>query len=94
MTVRKRLIIAIIIILLLFFCLSAFSYSYDTKRAESGKTPVFILHKDALNDGGTTVYYGFGYQIVAWHQIKGDGYYTGTESHWLFGFRSDFHSAN
>lgn len=74
-----------IILLVLNVCFVLFG-AVDMERFQSGKKPLFIIKEDHLNDGGTTVYYGIGYQLISWRQISDDnpGDFVGKECHILF----------
>lgn len=51
------------------FVLSITTYMIDSNLVEDNKKPIFIFHTTCLNDGGTQIYYGFGYQIINWNII-------------------------
>ena len=65
---------------------------FDYNRFKEGKLPLFAVKKDVINDGGTTAYYGIGYQIVNWKimdsEMKGEEVFTrylvGSEFHTLY----------
>lgn len=46
-----------------------------------------IFHTDSINDGGTKVYYGLGYQIIVWNQLSDDGneILSKIEAHFIIG---------
>lgn len=76
-----------IVLLLLFLCFVLFG-AIDIERFQDGKKPIFIIHQDNIDDGGTTIYYGIGYQLISWRQM-GDaeddpGDFVGKECHILF----------
>lgn len=77
-----------IIFLVIILCFILFG-AVDIERFQDGKKPFFIIKRSFLNDGGTTVYYGIGYQLISWRQmgknsegISGD--FIGKECHVLF----------
>lgn len=86
---KKRVIVAVIIITVCFI-ISLGTYFVDSKRIVNDKIPIFILHTDHLDDGGTTVYYGFGYQLIHWKRLTEitNQYLTGIETHYLFGWNN------
>ena len=63
-------------------------YSYIKKD----KNPVCSIPLTFIKDGGSVVYYGFGYQVIYWYfavELENDnkkvnGYMTGYEIHHLF----------
>ena len=60
----------------------------DYNRFFAGKEPLFIVKCDVLNDGGTKIYYGIGYQLIDWKKIdstdiKKINYLVGKEYHFL-----------
>lgn len=87
----KRIALIAGIVLLALAVLSVTFYQVDKARVEADKKPVFALIHSACNDGGTTFYYGLGYQIVHWNRIAEQdemrGYLVGKEYHYLVGFR-------
>lgn len=77
-----------IVCLILILCFVLFG-AIDMERFQDGKKPVFIIRQDNVEDGGTTVYYGVGYQLISWRMmgenregIPGDS--VGKECHILF----------
>ena len=89
----KRLIISIIVILSVLFAASLLFFQWDIARVNAGEKPLFIIHTDSLNDGGTNFYYGLGYQIIKWNRFSNDGntIFVGTECHYIFGMIDPFH---
>jgi len=84
---KNKFIIVILIIFIVAF-ISILTYIIDSQRLENHQTPIFILHTDNLNDGGTTVYYGIGYQLINWKRINPDNVNTvlvGIEKHFIIG---------
>lgn len=58
----------------------------DYNRFMDDKTPIFIVKKDGLENGGTIIYYGIGYQLINWKLLDEDSveyYYAGKEVHFL-----------
>lgn len=85
---EKKIKWGCIILLLLILCFVLFG-AIDMERFQSGKKPLFIIREDNIEDGGTTVYYGIGYQLISWRKmgensegIPGDS--VGKECHVLF----------
>lgn len=80
----------LIIILAIMFVMAMFSictYHYDKTMATNGNEPKFVIHTVTINDGGSKVYYGLGYQIIMWNQLTSDDSQIklkGTETHFLF----------
>ena len=91
--IKKTLAVLIIIIFIL-FTISFVTYLIDSYRIDNNYKPIFIVHKDQLNDGGTTVYYGIGYQLITWKMLNPDMkssmsgmyYLVGIEKHYIGGF--------
>lgn len=82
---KRIIVISAIIVLLLIIS----SCVIDYKRFESNQKPLFCIKTDHLNDGGTTVYYGLGYQLIEWKVVKESEegviiYYHGKEKNLLF----------
>lgn len=92
---NKRLIIFLVIGLviagILLLCIriySDWSYNDDLKSLSNNNVPHHFFCKDAVNDGGTQIYYGVGYTVIVWHRIddsydekKGTRYICGWEVH-------------
>lgn len=54
------------------------TYTIDHQRIRENHTPFFVYYKSDINDGGTIVFFGFGYHIVKWHRlIENSDYETG-----------------
>lgn len=68
MKLKKIFVFVFLVFFLLLICFTIFA-AIDIVRFQDGKEPVFIVKKDHLNDGGTTVYYGIGYQLIDWKKI-------------------------
>ena len=80
---------ALMITVAVVFAISIFSigtYHYDKAMAADGKEPEFVIHMAVINDGGSKVYYGLGYQIIMWNQLTSDSQtkLKDTETHFLF----------
>ncbi len=70
MTHRKKNILIIIIGLISLLTLThCFTYKYDKSRIAEYSNPKFCIITGYLDDGGTTFYSGFGYQIIKWSTI-------------------------
>jgi len=67
-----NVLLILIIIFSMLICVSLVTYNIDKQRALNGETPKFIISKNGMNDGGTVMYYGFGYQIITWKQFPGN----------------------
>lgn len=89
----KRIKKGIFALVIVAFCL-VISFSVfgviDCIRFQKDESPIFIIKKDVMNDGGTTIYYGVGYQLIDWKIIDGDEtatlkYKVGKEIH-IFNF--------
>lgn len=68
MKLKKSMVFIISVTVLLLICFVLFG-AVDIIRFRIGKAPVFIIKEEHLNDGGTTVYYGVGYQLIDWKKI-------------------------
>ena len=79
---KKRLLLAVLGVLLLLICFTIFGI-IDIKRFQDGKEPVFIVEKIIEKDGGTTLYYGIGYQLISWNRLDEKGHFVGKEYHIL-----------
>jgi len=69
---NKKKIIKILIILLLVFSIHELSFLLDKNTIGKGKPPLFALSLIKYKDGGSVVYYGFGYQVLRWHRAQLD----------------------
>lgn len=81
-----KLVIAIIVALLI---ISGVMILVDCSAIKSEKAPIFARMSDALNDGGTVIYTGFGYKIIDFHMLNG---YDETKVGTLFTKPEDFKS--
>ena len=95
--IAKKIIIVSLISVIIFsilICVSLVTYNIDKRRVFNDETPKFIISKNGMNDGGTGIYYGLGYQIIKWKCMHGNYgenfdddegyYYVGIECHYLF----------
>ena len=66
--------------------ISSVTYYINIKRIAVNMLPIFTIKTENLNDGGTIIYYGIGYQIIFWKKLSDEPYYyyTGVEYHYLF----------
>ncbi len=64
----KKLFLIIVALILVIVLLG----SIDTYRFSNGKNPIFALYKTSYTDGGTTFYYGPGYQLIDWYILGYD----------------------
>ena len=101
---KKKNIIIITIIILSIITLHLLTYLIDINQILKNKRPIFVIPMIYFKDGGTTIYSGFGYQVIYWHYLDTitkdgkeiNGYKTGYEIHHLFKlkyipfFTSDF----
>lgn len=83
----------ILIYLIILFCLAItfhqVTYTLDKNAINNGDKPKFIIKSVSYKDGGTTIYYGLGYQIISWHKLEDreennldkQGFLVGTEVH-------------
>lgn len=88
MMLKKSLVFIISVAILLLICFILFGV-VDIVRFRTGKEPVFIVKEEHLNDGGTTVYYGIGYQLIDWKKMDSTviteiQYRVGRECHIFF----------
>lgn len=64
----KKTILTIVAIILL----ATVFGTIDSSRFFANKEPIFILNKTSYSEGGTTFYYGLGYQFIDWHILSYD----------------------
>lgn len=56
----------------IFFLLAiSFTFILDYKRALKDSPPKFAIRINLYKDGGTSVYYGFGYKVIDYNQLGG-----------------------
>ena len=91
---KLKIVIILSIIIFLLFIVSISTYLIDSHRIENNQPPIFILHTNRYDDGGTISYFGFGYQLIKWKRSaseddysKGIEFLVGIEKHYLFGIR-------
>lgn len=85
----KNILMVLGILLCLIIVVHQFTYTIDKNAINNGYNPKFIIKYDTCKDGGTTVYYGLGYQIISWHaayaknenNLEKHGYLIGVEIH-------------
>ncbi|GMQ63567.1 hypothetical protein [Vallitalea maricola] len=78
----KKVILVLIIILI-----PVFTYSIDSKLVLQDKKPIFVVKTGMYKDGGTTEYWGLGYQVIKWNMLTIDGYKFGYEIFHVPNFR-------
>lgn len=85
MVKKKKLFIPIIAVLIL-SVYSVTTFFIDSLLVDSGKKAPFAI-PNYIEDGGTVIYYGLGYQIISWKRLSYSPGYTwqGVEKHYLFG---------
>ena len=89
---RNKKVLFISIILLFIIVFHLLTFLIDSYKISKNKRPIFALPSVYIKDGGTTIYFGFGYQVIYWHFLtsieennkKIYGYKTGYEIHHLF----------
>lgn len=65
----KKIVAYIVITMLTLMVLFTILGRIDIYRFTNDREPLFIIKKEYVNDGGTTVYYGVGYQLISWKVI-------------------------
>ena len=88
----KRKILIIPMVLFLLITTHLITYKTDQYRISKNKNPLFSVPTVYIKDGGTTIYFGFGYQVIYWHFLSTEtidkkeikGHETGYEIHNLF----------
>ena len=48
---------------------SVLTYNINVYRLNKGEAPVFVYRTNSVNDGGTEIYRGLGYHVIAWHSL-------------------------
>ena len=66
----KGFILTLITVVLLVIAIHISTYAIDKRLIALDKSPKFCLKTGGLKDGGTTFYYGVGYQIIKWNMIS------------------------
>jgi hypothetical protein len=90
--IKKNKLKILCTIFMIVILIHIFTFFIDYKKISNNTNPIFSIPLTYFKDGGTTVYYGFGYQVIYWHYLtelnengnKILGYYTGYEIHHLF----------
>jgi len=59
-----------LISIILIVILSQVTYYIDKKLIINNSNPIFVVHVDTADDGGSTQYLGLGYEIIHWNVIK------------------------
>lgn len=85
----KKVLIGFGILLCLIIIVHRITYTIDKNAINNNCKPKFASEKEVYKDGGTTVYYGFGYQIIYWNKmdvkkennLKKYGVMVGVETH-------------
>ena len=86
-----RILISILIYACLALGITFALYSVDCVRVDNQQKPLFCIVLIGVDDGGTKVYRGFGYQIIVWRRLTSPGMYLyGVERHFLFGIVDPF----
>lgn len=78
-----------LIIVLFILLLSLIFFIVDYSRASEGKSPVFCIFTDEVNDGGTRIYLGLGYKVIDFNTLSG---FTDIKIGSYFMDYEDFHS--
>lgn len=67
----KGFLKTIIGIIFIIFFLSVITYLIDSSRTTANKKPLFAIKLEDLKDGGTKIYYGIGYKVIAYNKLNG-----------------------
>jgi len=59
------------IIFLMLVILGIIFYTVDKNRAREGQKPIFCIRTSIYKDGGTKIYYGLGYKVIAFNKLEG-----------------------
>ena len=73
---QKIVLLSIIVAIILLSCIF---FIIDNARVHNNELPIFCITGESYLDGGTTVYYGIGYKVIAFHAIidsKKQSYFT------------------
>lgn len=59
-------------IIVIFLCCMHFAiFAFDSRLVSEAKQPLFvIIAPPFIKDGGSAIYYGFGYQVIRWHKVE------------------------
>ncbi len=90
----KIIYLPIIIISFIVF-IHLITYLIDLNRIQKNKPPLLSIPIIYVKDGGTVIYFGFGYQVIYWHfsisknedNTEIMGYNVGYEIHNLFNLK-------
>ncbi|GFP76095.1 hypothetical protein [Clostridium fungisolvens] len=85
----KKIFIFILCFICFLLSIHEITFLIDQSEIKNGNNPVFIFKKEVYKDGGTTIYYGLGYQIISWNTVSSenidgvekDGTLKGIETH-------------
>jgi len=58
----------IFVLVFLAVCALGVFFLIDYSRASEGKSPLFCVQEDAVNDGGTVIYKGIFYKVIDYHK--------------------------
>ncbi len=64
----KRFFKFIFVLAFLGVCTLGVFFLIDYSRASEGKSPLFCIQEDAVNDGGTVIYKGVFYKVIDYHK--------------------------
>ena len=64
----KRFLRFIFVLLFLAVCALGVFFLIDYSRASEGKSPLFCVQEEAVNDGGTIIYKGVFYKVIDYHK--------------------------
>lgn len=67
--IKSKLVRRVVVILALLIVVVTILGYIDINRFMKDEEPIFIIKEDILNDGGTKIYYGVGYQLIDWKVI-------------------------
>ena len=64
----KRFLKFLFVLAFLGVCALGVFFLIDYSRASEGKSPLFCVQEDAVNDGGTVIYKGVFYKVIDYHK--------------------------
>lgn len=64
----KRFLKFIFVLAFLGVCALGVFFLIDYSRASEGKSPLFCVQEEAVNDGGTVIYKGVFYKVIDYHK--------------------------
>lgn len=67
----KKFIKIFLCILVIIILISIIFFSIDYIRVKNNKQPILCIEKGMIQDGGTKVYIGLGYKIIAFNRLNG-----------------------